>query len=181
MKRTSSGNSINKMADALDAPLAPYIYMPATDDNLHTDEWISGSVTVHKFRCGGGIFHSHERGATLFTVPWCGAEVSCGNLTTKSRWLSHLILTVPIAAITRAGVLPATGKYLNWWSSMNSSCCCVGEAAVLELSVDAPPGWLHRGPAHAKGLAGPITLALFVIDADADGLIDAMGVRGLVC
>lgn len=177
MKRTPSGNSINKIADALDAPLMPYIYMPATDDKLHTDEFLTGSVKVHKFRCGGGVVHSHERGASLFTVPWCGAEVSCGNLTTKSRWLSRLILTVPIAAITSAAVLPPTGKYLNWWSSM--SCCSDGEAAVLELDIDAPPGWLHRGPAHAKGLAGPITLALFV--RDVDGLIDTMGLRELVC
>ena len=177
MKRTSSGNDINRMADALEAPLAPYIYMPATDEKLHTDEFLAGSVAVRKFKCGGGIFHSQERGASLFTLPWCGAEVSCGNLTTKSRWLSRLILTIPIGAITRADVRPPTGRYLNWWSSM--SCCCDGEAAVLELGIDAPPGWLHRGPAHATGLAGPITLALFV--RDVDGLIDAMGLRALVC
>tara|TARA_B100000795_G_scaffold146591_1_gene109842 strand:+ start:167 stop:397 length:231 start_codon:yes stop_codon:yes gene_type:complete len=58
------------------------------------------------------------------------------------------------------------------WSA--ATCCVRKEAAVLELMVDAPADWLHRGPSGI-GMTGRVTMALFVRDPDA--WLDEMGLH----
>ena len=84
MKRTSSGNEIEKLlTQGLHAApeLAPYIYMPANDE---TSESLERRRIL--FHGGGGV--CRPRAGTVFTLPWFKAEVSQRNLTATTQWLS---------------------------------------------------------------------------------------------
>ena len=168
MKRTSSGNEIEKLlTQGLHAApeLAPYIYMPANDE---TSESLERRRIL--FHGGGGV--CRPRAGTVFTLPWFKAEVSQRNLTATTQWWPRIIFVLPLSCISRAAIRLPVGEYLNLWSAMGC-CCCGAKAEVLELELDAPAGWLHHSPTGGAASAGRITLALFVRDVEA--WVDAMG------
>lgn len=173
MRRTASGNFDASILTST----TPYVHMKAESMSVDDIQLFPAEDNGFRRHCVGGTVQQGSSGINFALPPGFEVEVSNGYLTaTGLGWQgSEPIFSLPIVSIIEISVQRVTGKSASLWQVLCG--CCFGEKDVaLQLSVDAPIGWLQM--ASAPGLVGPMVLNLCV--RDVEEWIDAMGVRLLL-
>ena len=177
MKRTSSGSDLSHQT--LLGAATPYVYMAAQTSNLSASSPLKlakdiDDPSVFRRHCGGGTLRRlHSSDAAAYALP-SGFDVviADGFLNGLQGFTREPLFSVPLNSIARAQSLHAGGANMGIWTLL-CSCCFGARQKVLALDLDAPAGWIQWEALAGRGIAGPVRLGLYVLDAEE--WTDAMG------
>lgn len=178
LKRTTSGGALSHSTLFANHSSTPYVYMAAQEQSSSSsllNAPADDDPSVFRRHCGGATIRLlHSSSTAAFSLPpGFDVVVVDGFLNATMGQRREPLFSVPLGSICRAQLLRAEGANAGLWTLL-CGCCYGGRQKVLALDLDAPVGWIQYESLAGRGIAGPVRLGLFVLDAE--DYLDAMGI-----